>query len=177
MEANFPAIMEHVFQVEGGYVNNPSDPGGATNMGITIHTLRNLEMDLDNDGDIDRDDVILVSKEVATDIYRVRYWEPVEGPEMPSGLDLVLMDGGVNSGPRTSVRWVQRALGVVADGILGPQTMGAIRNANKEKLIANSLNERRRSVRSFRNYDVFGKGWENRINAVEHRAQELRKND
>jgi len=92
---------------------------------------------------------------------------------MPSGLDAVLMDASVNSGPRASVRWVQRALRVKADGYLGPKTWTAIQNSDVETLIINSINERLKSVRGFRKYDVFGRGWENRIDSVEDLALEL----
>ena len=154
---------EQIFPWEGGYVDHPSDPGGATNMGITIHTMRALDMDLDNDGDVDKEDVEKVTKEVALSIYRSQYWDKVEGDTAPSGVDAILMDGAVNSGPRASVRWVQRAMGVQADGILGPVTRKAINNSNPRMLVDRAIEERLKSVRQFRNYDVFGKGWENRI--------------
>lgn len=190
MKKNFKTIMDHVFQWEGGYVDHPRDPGGATNMGITIHTMKALKQDLDNDGDVDKDDVRLVTRPVAEAIYKSMYWKPVKADLLPSGLDLVLVDAAINSGPRASVRWLQRALGVSPDGALGPITLGAVQASESvyerpssmgqfkslEQLIDKTIDERLKSVRSFRNYDVFGKGWENRIASVLHRAQELAKN-
>ena len=174
---NFDTIMDHVFESEGGYVDHPSDPGGPTNMGITIHTMKALQMDLDMDGDIDRDDVRLVTRPIAESIYKSMYWKPVKADLLPSGLDLVLVDAAINSGPRASVRWLQRALGVKADGALGPVTLGAVRASQSlSELIKDTIQERLNSVRSFRNYDVFGRGWENRIASTLHRAQELAKN-
>lgn len=170
--------MDHVFHWEAGYVDHPEDPGGATNMGITIHTMRALALDLDNDGDIDKDDVRLVTREIATEIYEDRYWHPVWGNRMPSGLDAVLMDASVNSGPRASIRWVQRAMaGVNPDGYLGPQTFGAItryyENGQMDDLINASIDQRLRSVRGFRKYPTFGRGWERRIRSVRKLALEL----
>jgi len=163
--SNFRRVMEEqIFPWEGGYVDHPSDPGGATNMGITIHTMKALSLDLDKDGDVDKEDVRNVTKEVAMSIYKNRYWDAVEADHAPSGVDAVLMDGAVNSGPRASVRWVQRALGISDDGILGPITREKIHSANPTDLVKKSVDERLKSVRQFRNYDVFGKGWENRIN-------------
>lgn len=164
MRRNFDKIMEEqIFPWEGGYVDHPRDPGGATNMGITIHTMKALEMDLDNDGDVDKDDVRQVTKDVAKAIYKKQYWDAVEADRAPSGVDAVLMDAAVNSGPRASVRWLQRAMGITADGILGPVTRRAISNSNPPLLVDRAVEERLKSVKQFRNYDVFGKGWENRI--------------
>lgn len=169
--ADFDTIMIHIFEYEGGYVDHPRDPGGATNMGITFRTLEGWL-----GYPITKQDVKDLSKSTAKEIYRARYWNAVEADTMPPGLNMVLMDAAVNSGPSASIRWVQRALGVTADGILGPVTRKAISEADTKTLVIASLNERRKSVRQFRNYDVFGRGWENRINNVEHRALELVKN-
>jgi lysozyme family protein len=171
MRKNFHRIMDHVFHWEAGYVDHPEDPGGATNMGITIHTMRALELDLDKDGDIDKDDVKLITRPIATEIYEDRYWHPVWGNRMPSGLDLVLMDASVNSGPRASIRWVQRAMqGVNPDGYLGPKTFGAIERhleaGRMKELITASVSQRLISVKSFRKYPTFGRGWERRISSV-----------
>lgn len=167
MRRNLKTILEGlVFPVEGGYVDHPRDPGGATNMGITIHTMKALELDLDNDGDIDREDVKLVTKDIASDIYEKRYWVPVEGDKAPSGLDAVFLDAAINSGPRASIRWFQRAAGLTPDGILGPITRRAISNANPRLSVLKTIEERLSSVRQFRDYDVFGRGWENRIEHV-----------
>lgn len=177
MKKNFKTIMDHVFEWEGGYVDHSRDPGGATNMGITIHTMQALSLDLDKDGDIDKADVRLVTRPIAEDIYKSMYWEVVKADLLPSGLDLVVVDAAINSGPRASVRWLQRALGVFADGIIGPKTIAAVQASQSlSKLIENTINERLKSVRNFRNYDAFGRGWENRIASVLHRAQELAKN-
>lgn len=176
MRKNFPSIMDHIFEWEGGYVDHPRDPGGATNMGITIHTMRALGLDLDRDGDIDKDDVRQVTRDIAMEIYEDRYWHPVWGNRMPSGVDMVLMDASVNSGPRASVRWVQRALDVNPDGYLGPITFGAIQNKSPVWVVNESIKERLKSVRQFRNYDVFGRGWERRIASVLHRASEMARN-
>jgi len=166
---NFNAILEHIFQVEGGYVDHPSDPGGATNMGITISTLRRWR-----GRPVLKEDVKNLTKGEAKNIYEVFYWNMVDCDEWPSGLDLVMMDACVNSGPTAAVKWLQRALNVSVDGVLGPVTRGAAQEAESvPALIRDCVGERRTSVRSFRNYGVFGPGWENRINSVEHRALEM----
>lgn len=171
----FSKVIPHIFEFEGGFVDHPDDPGGATNMGITIVTLRNLDMDLDNDGDIDTDDVLKVNRQVAEDIYRKQYWDVVEADKWHVSIGMVLMDGAVNSGPRASVRWAQKAMGITADGILGPQTRNALSRANPVAFVNAAVEERLKSVRQFRNYDVFGRGWENRIRKLRGYALELAK--
>lgn len=169
MRSSFNKVMDHIFQWEGGYVDHPRDPGGATNMGITFGTLQEWRGEL-----ITKQDVQNLTREEAMDIYRSRYWNAVDGDWFPAGLDLVLMDGGVNSGPRASVRWLQRALGVTDDGILGPQTRAAVRASQSlSGLIEKTLDERLKSVRQFRNYDTFGRGWENRIRSTRQGALRL----
>lgn len=169
---NFNQVMLHIFEVEGGYVDHPRDPGGATNMGITIGTLSRWRGQ-----SVTKEDVRNLTKMEAKNIYFNYYWEEVDCDDWPSGLDLLMMDACVNSGPRASVRWLQRALSVETDGVLGPVTKGAVRSSQSLlDLIRACIDERRKSVRSFRNYDVFGRGWENRINSVEHRALEMSKN-
>jgi lysozyme family protein len=163
MRRNFPTVMDHIFKWEGGYVDHPRDPGGATNMGITIHTMEALELDLDGDGDVDKDDVRQVTRPIAESIYRDRYWNAIEGDSLKVGIDLVMMDACVNSGPYASVRWAQRAMGITDDGILGPMTRRALSLAHPQEFITRAINERKKSVRQFRNFDVFGQGWMNRI--------------
>lgn len=169
MRNNFDRIMVHIFDVEGGYVDHPRDPGGATNMGITIGTLRRWR-----DSPVTKEDVKNLTKMEAKNIYYNFYWEVVDCDEWPSGLDLVMMDACVNSGPSGSVKWLQRALGVSADGVLGPVTKGAVRSSESvSDLIEKCVEERLKSVRSFRNYDVFGRGWENRIRKVRREALDM----
>lgn len=166
MRDNFNQVMVHIFDVEGGYVDHPRDPGGATNMGITIGTLRRWR-----DAPVTKDDVKNLTKMEAKQIYSAFYWDVVDCDYWPKGLDLVVMDACVNSGPRPAVKWLQRALGVDDDGRIGPVTKGAVRATESlSGLIEDCIEERLKSVRSFRNYDVFGRGWENRIRQAEASA-------
>lgn len=169
MQNNFSKVMEHIFQWEGGYVDHPDDPGGATNMGITRTTLSNWR-----GRPVSKQEVRDLTKAEAEEIYEKSYWKNIRGDDMPNGLDLVMMDAGVNSGPSQSIKWLQRALLVEDDGILGPITMGAVRASQSlSGLINKTLDERLKSVRQFRNYNVFGRGWENRIRSTRRHALEL----
>jgi len=114
---------------EGGYVDDPDDPGGATKHGVTIHTMRRLGLDLDGDGDVDRDDVRRITPERATDIFIEHYFERPRIGALPTVLQASVFDMYVNSGSN-AVRILQallRRMGhdIAVDGIIGPHTLRA----------------------------------------------------
>ena len=126
-------IAEEIVAREGGYVNDPDDPGGATNHGVTIHTLRRLGLDLDGDGVVDPADVRALSRDQAVGIFIRDYYERPRIAELPAALQPSLFDMYVNAGAN-AVRILQRLLGemgfrVTVDGVIGPQSAAAARNA------------------------------------------------
>lgn len=126
-------IAEAIVAREGGFVNDPDDPGGATNFGVTIHTMRRLGLDLTGDGQVDVSDVRSLTRAQAVDIFIRHYFErPLIG-ELPSILQPSVFDMYVNAGAN-AVKILQRLLrdmgyDVVVDGALGPQSIGAVRGA------------------------------------------------
>lgn len=164
--SNFEAVMDQVFRHEGGYVNHPRDPGGATNMGITKRTLEEWRGRA-----VSIEEVQTLDKAEAREIYRDRYWNAIRGDDLPTGLDLVAMDGAVNSGPRRGAQWLQRALGVTADGAIGPITLAAAVGAeDKVAVIHAACNARMTFLRGLSTFDVFGRGWSRRVSEVEEAA-------
>ena len=122
-------IARQIVHREGGYVNDPDDPGGATNFGVTIHTMRRLGLDLDGDGDIDARDVKFLTPEQAVDIFVVHYFEKPLIAELPDALHATVFDMYVNAGSN-AIKIFQRLLSemghnVVVDGALGPQSISA----------------------------------------------------
>lgn len=122
-------IANEIVAREGGYVNDPDDPGGATNFGVTIHTMRRLGLDLDADGDVDADDVQRLTRAQAVDIFIRHYFERPLIAELPVGLHATVFDMYVNAGAN-AVRILQRLLcemghSVAVDGALGPQSLKA----------------------------------------------------
>ena len=119
----FPSRFEHavglVLQHEGGFVQHPSDPGGATKFGITRETLARARGRPVSVDDVRRPD----ARRRPSPIYRRLYWDAVRADELPPGLDLAVFDLAVNSGPSRAVRMLQAVLGVEADGIVGPVTL------------------------------------------------------
>lgn len=159
MSSKFEACHAFTAREEGGWADDRYDPGGATKYGITIHTLGRWRK-----RPVTKDEVRALTKEEAKRIYQAWYWRPIRGDDLPAGVDLTVYDYGVNSGPARSVKSLQRALGVVADGKVGDvQTLPALRKSDPRKIIAAVNDERLRFVQSLKTWWRFGKGWAARI--------------
>lgn len=129
-------IAKDIVAREGGYVNDPDDPGGATKYGVTIHTMRRLGLDLDRDGDVDVADVKRLTRADAERIYVDHYFRRPRIDELPECLHATVFDMYVNAGAN-AIKILQRLLTrmgfpCTADGALGPQTIGAAHEAAKE---------------------------------------------
>lgn len=161
-EERFERCLTEVLRHEGGYVDHPSDPGGATNMGITRKTLARWRK-VSPWTDLPKAEVAGLKRDEAALIYRASYWNACEAGAMPAGVDLALFDFAVNSGPDRAVRVLQAALGVAADGAVGPVTLGAVNAANPAKLI-NAICDRRLGFLSrLSTFATFGRGWTRRV--------------
>ena len=126
-------IADAILEREGGYVNDPDDPGGATNFGVTIHTMRRLGLDLDGDGDVDAADVRRLTKGQARDIFIKHYFHDPGISGLPATLHATVFDMQVNSGTN-AVKILQRlfrkmGFEVGVDGKIGPQTLRVARAA------------------------------------------------
>ncbi|MDP8249939.1 glycoside hydrolase family 108 protein [Pseudochrobactrum saccharolyticum] len=157
-----------MFGHEGGYVNNPKDPGGATKYGITHKTLAAHR----GVSSVSPAQVKALTKEEATVIYRRSYWVQSGGDLLPVGIDFMAFDYGVNSGPAQAVKSLQRVVGVTADGIVGGQTVAAVK-AYKGDLIAAYAAERLRFMKTLKTWPTFGRGWQKRVISVEAQSRQL----
>ncbi len=122
-------IAEEIVAREGGFVNDPDDPGGATNFGVTIHTMRRLGLDLTGDGVVDEADVRALTRDQAVDIFIEHYWRAPGIDRLPEPIQASVFDMQVNAGSN-AVRILQRLLrdmghDLVVDGVIGPQTIRA----------------------------------------------------
>lgn len=152
---NFLPSVAFTLAHEGGYSDNPRDPGGATNRGITLRTLAAWRH-----ADCTAADVQALTEAEARAIYRASYWNAVHADALPAGLDLMVFDFGVNSGPGRSARVLQEALGVVADGAIGPQTLSAAaRVPDMGALVGRIADAQETFYRSLDTFDAFGRGW------------------
>ncbi len=128
--SNFNQAMRHTIKWEGGYVDHPSDPGGATNYGISLRFLLGLgyikSFDYDADGDIDAIDIRELQEEHAKELYRKHFWNPKYEKVEIDGLATKLFDFGVNMGRLTAVKLLQKVVGAKEDGLFGEQTLKAV---------------------------------------------------
>lgn len=129
-------IAEAIVAREGGYVNDPDDPGGATKYGVTIGTMRRLGMDLTGDGKITTEDVKSLTRADATDVFVRHYFEEPGIAQLPEALQASVFDMYVNAGSN-AVRILQRLLikmgfPVAVDGAIGPQTAAAAQAAARK---------------------------------------------
>jgi lysozyme family protein len=172
-EARFPICLAHTLGHEGGYADHPSDPGGATNMGITHKTLARWRK-VSPWWNLPKSAVKALGRAEAGRIYEAGYWIPSKAGAMPAGLDLALFDFAVNSGVPRAVRTLQAGLGVKADGLVGPLTLDAIRKRvalEGAATLVNMLCDRRLGfLGKLGTWTVFGKGWTNRVAAVRRAA-------
>ncbi len=127
-------IADAIVAREGGFVNDPDDPGGATNHGVTIHTMRRLGLDLDRDGDVDLRDVRRLTRAQARKIYVDHYFRRPGIAGLPEVLHASVFDMYVNAGAN-AVRILQQLLNemgqrIAIDGVIGPQTVEASRIAH-----------------------------------------------
>jgi lysozyme family protein len=158
MKDNFPAALKQVLVYEGNYVNNPNDPGGATNKGITqavYNAWRKSRKQAVQS-------VKLISDAEVAAIYKQNYWNAIKGDSLASGLDLATFDYAVNSGVGRASKALQAAVGVAQDGIIGPQTIAAA-NKNPTATIANLCNARLAFLKGLKTWRFFGKGWNSRV--------------
>ncbi|WP_347140769.1 holin-associated N-acetylmuramidase [Paracoccus sp. SSK6] len=131
-----PSVEEIVAQIvarEGGYVNDPDDPGGATNYGVTVGTMKSLGLDLNKDGRIDATDVRMLTRAQAQQIFVEHYFRRPRLSELPDAVQASVFDMYVNAGTN-AVKILQRLVArmgfaATADGLIGPQTIAAARNA------------------------------------------------
>lgn len=158
MLINYDAALDHIFQWEGGYVDHPSDPGGATNRGITIATLQRWRRE-----PVTKQDVKDLTRAEAAKIYLAYYWNAVRADELPTGLDMLMFDAAVNQGPGKSVRLLQEALGVTTDGRIGPQTLGAANAQDVARTIDEFCVLRGLHYASLSTFPTFGHGWLRRL--------------
>lgn len=175
MSLKFDRAVEVVLEHEGGFVDHPRDPGGATKYGISLRFARErgTMLDIDGDGDVDKTDIQLLTKDKAKMVYREVFWRGVRGDELPPGIDLAVFDFAVNSGISRAVRFLQRALGIQEDGIIGPQTMGRIKAADPATVVRALTIQRLNFLRGLKTWNTFGRGWQRRVDDVEVRALAL----
>jgi lysozyme family protein len=161
MNSNFPKALASVLVHEGGYVNNPKDPGGETNLGCTKAVWE------EHCGHpVDTKAMKALTPADVGPLYKNKYWDKIKGDDLPAGVDYVVFDAAINSGPGRAVKWLQACVGVYADGIIGDKTIQAVRNKDPKELINDYCAYRLAYLKMLQTWNTFGKGWERRVKEV-----------
>lgn len=180
MRENLQTSLRLMFGHEGGYTNNRADRGNwlngqlvGTKYGITGATLaghRNVRQ-------VTADDVRNLTLAEAEAIYRKSYWTQSGGDLLPSGIDYMAFDFGVNSGPSRSIKTLQSVVGVAQDGIVGGQTVAAVNRypGGIEKLIRDYGAARMSFLRGLKSWSDFSRGWTIRVTGVDPKGQYARR--
>lgn len=170
MQANWNTILSFILQQEGGFENNPDDPGVWTgnaigsgvqigsNLGISAATLAGFYPD-DSAAQL-ASLMVSLTAEQAGSIYSSDYWQAIQGDELPTGIDLMLMDDAVNKGVSAAVQTIQSCLDVESDGDLGPLTLAAITTAPSLSALALHLGSAQALLYlQDSEWAEFGNGW------------------
>ena len=156
---NFDQAFEHVIGNEGGYVNDPRDPGGETKYGITKRSYPG-------------EDIAGLTLARAKELYRRDFWGPAGCEQWPEAVRFDVFDMAVNAGVKASIKMLQRCVGADDDGVIGRQTIAAVQNfdTQPEVLARKFIAQRIRHYTSLKTWPTFGAGWMNRIAANLERA-------
>lgn len=161
--------------MEGGWSNDPQDPGGATNFGITLAVFaswRGTRLTQQSQATLIKQ-LKAIAPETVRAIYEARYWTPSCAPELPAPLALMHFDAAVNHGVGTAMRFLQQAVGVEADGEMGPQTRAAIARTDTLATLDAYAELRRARYRALPHFPRFGRGWLARVDATLARSRSL----
>ncbi len=154
MERNTPTYFDECFTKlignEGGYVNDPRDAGGETKYGISKRSYPQL-------------DIAALTLDQAKAIYRRDYWDRMHADGLPANVAMQVFDGAVHSGIETSLRWLQKAVGVAQDGVVGKITLSAINAMREDVLIRRYIGTRLEFMTQLSTWQIYGKGWAVRI--------------
>ena len=173
MKENYEHCLGMILHHEGGYVNHPKDPGGETNMGVTRRVYENwcLEQDL-----FRKDMKDLEFSDVAP-IYKKNYWDRCKCDSLPNGVDLCVFDMGVNAGTGRGARFLQKCVGSISDGAVGPNTLRQVDEwiamRGEEDLITDYSERRRDYYKRLKTFSTFGRGWIRRVDETEVEALKL----
>jgi len=147
---------------EGGYANNPKDPGGATMKGVTHRTYD----DYRRRHGLPTQDVRKITDVEVKDIYKGQYWDSVQADALPSGVAYCVFDAAVNSGPSQAVKWLQGVAGAQIDGIVGNETVSAALKMPAADLINRYCDMRLAFMKRLKGWAEFKVGWSRRVSEV-----------
>ena len=162
---NWPQCFAFILKNEGGYVDNPADPGGATNLGCTKAVWEQYI-----GRSVTKDDIKALTPNDVMPLYKAKYWDTIKGDDLPEGVDYAVFDFAINSGPSRAAKALQSVLSVTVDGQIGSATLRALETANPREVATAVCEVRLAFLQSLPTYGTFGKGWSRRVVEVEQTA-------
>jgi len=172
MNSNFEKCLEMLLVHEGGYVNNPADPGGETNLGVTKRVWQEWV-----GHDVSEKEMRSLTPTMVAPLYKRKYWDACHADDLISGLDYCVFDVSVNSGVGRAIKLLQQTVGATPDGGYGSITAALVKEAEKdpEKVISLFCARRLEFLESLKAFPIFGKGWSRRVAEVKEKALLLAK--
>lgn len=165
MTDNFDKCLELLLVHEGGYVHHEKDPGGMTNLGVTIRVWEEWVGHAVSEKEMRNLTPLMVAP-----LYKRKYWDACRANELVSGVDYAVFDVAVNSGVGRSIKFLQSAVGVTVDGSFGPATLAAVNEKDPTALIEMYCAKRLEFLQSLKTFETFGKGWSRRVAEVKEEA-------
>ena len=162
MKENFERALAAVLHHEGGFVNHPSDPGGMTNLGCTKKVWEEWV-----GHEVDEKAMRALTPADVAPLYKAKYWDKIKGDELPDGVDYVVFDCAINSGPGRAIKFLQGCVGADMDGAIGPKTLAAVRAADAKALVEDYAKRRLSFLQDLPTWGTFGKGWGRRVAEVQ----------
>ena len=170
MRDTYDSALRRILIHEGGYADHPADPGGATMRGVTQRVYDGWRAG----AGMARRPVRQIEAGEVQAIYRQLYADKIAYDALPAGVDAVMLDAAVHSGPAQAAKWLQRTIGVTVDGNIGPATVAAAAAAGDPRALVRAIMERRRAfLRALGTFNTFGEGWLRRVADIEAFAMSL----
>lgn len=168
MRENFDKCFKLVLEHEGKYVNDPRDPGGRTNFGVTQRAWEAYWNRSSSEEEMRK-----LTPNIIKPFYRAMYWDKIRGDELPAGIDYAAYDLAVNSGANRAAKYLQRVAGVTEDGIIGPKSLEAIQKCDAKCAVDALCAMRLDFLKRLPTFDTFGKGWSRRVAEVKDKASSM----
>jgi lysozyme family protein len=170
MTDNFNVCFDLMLAHEGGYIDHPQDPGGRTNHGVT---QRVWEEWLGRP--VSEKEMRALTPTMVKPLYKRKYWDACRADDLVAGVDYVVFDVAVNSGPGRAIKFLQSCVGATVDGGFGPATLAAVKKAEEDpaRLIELYCAKRLEFLQSLKTFETFGKGWSRRVQEVKDKALKM----
>ena len=149
----FETAIAFVLSEEGGYSNDPNDPGGETNFGISKRSHPNV-------------DIKNMTQDEAESIYKYLYWDACRCESLPDKLALAVFDSAVNQGVSAAIKMLQASIGAIQDGVIGPNTIERANATDENSIMARFLTERVLRYTALSSFFSYGRGWISRTMRV-----------